>query len=164
MCLYIKDICMSKAIWVKIITLVQIQICWINCLNFLPINSPSRNNIRNMKKMDERKADLTGLEGYVTTVASKYPEKGKGEFGHVYCCLGVKSMLALQMHRQIHQMVAVVVQASAALHLKEQDFAACSPKAAHPQCAACAVWTCQSNLPLPQRFVLHSVWTGPKPC
>ncbi|XP_042722449.1 guanine nucleotide exchange factor DBS isoform X2 [Lagopus leucura] len=40
--------------------------------------SPSRNNIRNMKKMDERKADLTGLEGYVTTVASKYPEKGKG--------------------------------------------------------------------------------------
>ncbi|XP_019465537.1 guanine nucleotide exchange factor DBS isoform X3 [Meleagris gallopavo] len=39
--------------------------------------SPSRNNIRNMKKMDERKADLTGLEGYVTTVASKYPEKGK---------------------------------------------------------------------------------------
>ncbi|XP_042665539.1 guanine nucleotide exchange factor DBS isoform X7 [Centrocercus urophasianus] len=41
--------------------------------------SPSRNNIRNMKKMDERKADLTGLEGYVTTVASKYPEKGKDD-------------------------------------------------------------------------------------
>ncbi|XP_072197398.1 guanine nucleotide exchange factor DBS isoform X12 [Excalfactoria chinensis] len=40
--------------------------------------SPSRNNIRNMKKMDERKADLTSLEGYVTTVAPKYPEKGKG--------------------------------------------------------------------------------------
>uniref|UniRef100_A0A8C3M0B7 MCF.2 cell line derived transforming sequence like n=1 Tax=Chrysolophus pictus TaxID=9089 RepID=A0A8C3M0B7_CHRPC len=40
--------------------------------------SPSRNNLRNMKKMDERKADLTGLEGYVTTVAPKYPEKGKG--------------------------------------------------------------------------------------
>uniref|UniRef100_A0A8C2TYK4 MCF.2 cell line derived transforming sequence like n=1 Tax=Coturnix japonica TaxID=93934 RepID=A0A8C2TYK4_COTJA len=40
--------------------------------------SPSRNNIRNMKKMEERKADLTGLEGYVTTVAPKYPEKGKG--------------------------------------------------------------------------------------
>uniref|UniRef100_A0A8B9R553 MCF.2 cell line derived transforming sequence like n=1 Tax=Anas platyrhynchos TaxID=8839 RepID=A0A8B9R553_ANAPL len=40
--------------------------------------SPSRNNIRNAKKMDERKADLTSLEGYVTTVAPKYPEKGKG--------------------------------------------------------------------------------------
>ncbi|XP_031469629.1 guanine nucleotide exchange factor DBS isoform X2 [Phasianus colchicus] len=40
--------------------------------------SPSRNNIRNTKKMDERKADLTGLEGYVTTVAPKYPEKSKG--------------------------------------------------------------------------------------
>lgn len=40
--------------------------------------SPSRNNIRNVKKMDERKADLTSLEGYVTTVAPKYPEKGKG--------------------------------------------------------------------------------------
>uniref|UniRef100_A0A669R6U2 MCF.2 cell line derived transforming sequence like n=1 Tax=Phasianus colchicus TaxID=9054 RepID=A0A669R6U2_PHACC len=39
--------------------------------------SPSRNNIRNTKKMDERKADLTGLEGYVTTVAPKYPEKSK---------------------------------------------------------------------------------------
>eukprot|EP00076_Gallus_gallus_P014525 XP_015133330.1 guanine nucleotide exchange factor DBS isoform X2 [Gallus gallus] len=41
--------------------------------------SPSRNNIRNVKKMDERKADLTSLEGYVTTVAPKYPEKGKDD-------------------------------------------------------------------------------------
>ncbi|XP_065597126.1 guanine nucleotide exchange factor DBS isoform X1 [Cyrtonyx montezumae] len=40
--------------------------------------SPSRNNVRNVKKMDERKADLTALEGYVTTVAPKYTEKGKG--------------------------------------------------------------------------------------
>lgn len=57
---------------------------WTDCLPFLPINSPSRNNIRNAKKMDERKADLTSLEGYVTTVAPKYPEKGKGEFTHMY--------------------------------------------------------------------------------
>ncbi|XP_068281269.1 guanine nucleotide exchange factor DBS isoform X1 [Nyctibius grandis] len=40
--------------------------------------SPSRNHIRNTRKMDERKADLTSLEGYGTTVAPKYPEKGKG--------------------------------------------------------------------------------------
>ncbi|XP_075595951.1 guanine nucleotide exchange factor DBS isoform X8 [Balearica regulorum gibbericeps] len=39
--------------------------------------SPSRNHIRNIKKMEERKADLTSLEGYGTTVAPKYPEKGK---------------------------------------------------------------------------------------
>ncbi|KAM7131773.1 guanine nucleotide exchange factor DBS isoform 3-T3 [Ciconia maguari] len=47
----------------------------------LPASScttPSRNHIRNTKKMDERKADLTSLEGYGTTVAPKYPEKGKG--------------------------------------------------------------------------------------
>ncbi|XP_072709685.1 guanine nucleotide exchange factor DBS isoform X6 [Ciconia boyciana] len=46
----------------------------------LPASScttPSRNHIRNTKKMDERKADLTSLEGYGTTVAAKYPEKGK---------------------------------------------------------------------------------------
>ncbi|XP_028939488.1 guanine nucleotide exchange factor DBS isoform X2 [Antrostomus carolinensis] len=41
--------------------------------------SPSRNHIRNTKKMDERKADLTSLEGYGTTVAPKYPEKGKDD-------------------------------------------------------------------------------------
>ncbi|XP_069626338.1 guanine nucleotide exchange factor DBS isoform X12 [Haliaeetus albicilla] len=40
--------------------------------------SPSRNHIRNTKKMEERKADLTSLEGYGTAVAPKYPEKGKG--------------------------------------------------------------------------------------
>ncbi|XP_069626337.1 guanine nucleotide exchange factor DBS isoform X11 [Haliaeetus albicilla] len=39
--------------------------------------SPSRNHIRNTKKMEERKADLTSLEGYGTAVAPKYPEKGK---------------------------------------------------------------------------------------
>ncbi|KAJ7415160.1 hypothetical protein BTVI_39061 [Pitangus sulphuratus] len=39
--------------------------------------SPSRNHIRNTKKMEEKKADLTSLEGYATTVAPKYPEKGK---------------------------------------------------------------------------------------
>ncbi|XP_054686696.1 guanine nucleotide exchange factor DBS isoform X10 [Grus americana] len=39
--------------------------------------SPSRNHIRNTKKIEERKADLTSLEGYGTTVAPKYPEKGK---------------------------------------------------------------------------------------
>uniref|UniRef100_A0A8C2U0I1 MCF.2 cell line derived transforming sequence like n=1 Tax=Coturnix japonica TaxID=93934 RepID=A0A8C2U0I1_COTJA len=75
--------------------------------------SPSRNNIRNMKKMEERKADLTGLEGYVTTVAPKYPEKGKGEFGHIMLSLDVKSMLALQMHSRSTSMVAMVVQANA---------------------------------------------------
>ncbi|XP_040440494.1 guanine nucleotide exchange factor DBS isoform X7 [Falco naumanni] len=41
--------------------------------------SPSRNHIRNTKKMEERKADLASLEGYGTTVAPKYPEKGKDD-------------------------------------------------------------------------------------
>ncbi|XP_049690244.1 guanine nucleotide exchange factor DBS isoform X4 [Accipiter gentilis] len=41
--------------------------------------SPSRNHIRNTKKMEERKADLTSLEGYGTAVAPKYPEKGKDD-------------------------------------------------------------------------------------
>ncbi|KAM6385502.1 guanine nucleotide exchange factor DBS isoform 1-T1 [Alca torda] len=41
--------------------------------------SPSRNHIRNTKKMEERKADLTSLEGYGTTVAPKNPEKGKDD-------------------------------------------------------------------------------------
>ncbi|XP_015490047.1 guanine nucleotide exchange factor DBS isoform X4 [Parus major] len=39
--------------------------------------SPSRNHIRNTKKMEEKKADLTSLEGCGPTVAPKYPEKGK---------------------------------------------------------------------------------------
>ncbi|XP_059695640.1 guanine nucleotide exchange factor DBS isoform X2 [Haemorhous mexicanus] len=40
--------------------------------------SPSRNHIRNTKKMEEKKADLTSLEGCGTAGAPKYPEKGKG--------------------------------------------------------------------------------------
>ncbi|XP_048183833.1 guanine nucleotide exchange factor DBS isoform X14 [Corvus hawaiiensis] len=40
--------------------------------------SPSRNHTRNTKKMEEKKADITSLEGCGTTVAPKYPEKGKG--------------------------------------------------------------------------------------
>ncbi|KAM7065153.1 guanine nucleotide exchange factor DBS isoform 7-T7 [Acridotheres tristis] len=40
--------------------------------------SPSRNHIRNTKKMEEKKADLPSLEGCGTTAAPKYPEKGKG--------------------------------------------------------------------------------------
>ncbi|KAM7065147.1 guanine nucleotide exchange factor DBS isoform 1-T1 [Acridotheres tristis] len=39
--------------------------------------SPSRNHIRNTKKMEEKKADLPSLEGCGTTAAPKYPEKGK---------------------------------------------------------------------------------------
>ncbi|XP_066032841.1 guanine nucleotide exchange factor DBS isoform X3 [Chamaea fasciata] len=39
--------------------------------------SPSRNHLRNTKKMEEKKADLTSVEGCGTTVAPKYPEKGK---------------------------------------------------------------------------------------
>ncbi|XP_048183730.1 guanine nucleotide exchange factor DBS isoform X2 [Corvus hawaiiensis] len=39
--------------------------------------SPSRNHTRNTKKMEEKKADITSLEGCGTTVAPKYPEKGK---------------------------------------------------------------------------------------
>ncbi|XP_051473555.1 guanine nucleotide exchange factor DBS isoform X7 [Apus apus] len=41
--------------------------------------SPSRNHIRNTKKMEEKKADLPSLEGYGTTVAPKFPEKGKDD-------------------------------------------------------------------------------------
>ncbi|XP_056356439.1 guanine nucleotide exchange factor DBS isoform X5 [Oenanthe melanoleuca] len=40
--------------------------------------SPSQNHIRNTKKTEEKKADLTSLEGCGTPVAPKYPEKGKG--------------------------------------------------------------------------------------
>ncbi|XP_054237019.1 guanine nucleotide exchange factor DBS isoform X5 [Indicator indicator] len=39
--------------------------------------SPSQNHIRNTKKMEEKKADLTSQESYGTTVAPKYPEKAK---------------------------------------------------------------------------------------
>uniref|UniRef100_A0A8C0FBV1 MCF.2 cell line derived transforming sequence like n=1 Tax=Bubo bubo TaxID=30461 RepID=A0A8C0FBV1_BUBBB len=41
--------------------------------------SPSRNHIRNTKKLEERKADPASLEGYGTTVAPKCPEKGKDD-------------------------------------------------------------------------------------
>uniref|UniRef100_A0A8C3JMM8 MCF.2 cell line derived transforming sequence like n=1 Tax=Calidris pygmaea TaxID=425635 RepID=A0A8C3JMM8_9CHAR len=41
--------------------------------------SPSRNHIRNTKKMEERKADLASLEGYGTAAAPKNPEKGKDD-------------------------------------------------------------------------------------
>lgn len=34
--------------------------------------------------MEERKADLASLESFGTTVAPKYPEKGKGKFTHIY--------------------------------------------------------------------------------
>ncbi|KAK2524157.1 Mcf2l [Columba livia] len=42
-------------------------------------SSPSRNHIRNTRKMEEKKADLTSLEVYGTAVAPKYPEKGKDD-------------------------------------------------------------------------------------
>ncbi|XP_039387214.1 guanine nucleotide exchange factor DBS isoform X15 [Mauremys reevesii] len=40
--------------------------------------SPSRNQGRTVKKVEERKTDPTSPEGCVTSVAPKYPEKGKG--------------------------------------------------------------------------------------
>ncbi|XP_008171437.2 guanine nucleotide exchange factor DBS isoform X23 [Chrysemys picta bellii] len=40
--------------------------------------SPSRNQGRTIKKLEERKTDPTSPEGCVTSVAPKYPEKGKG--------------------------------------------------------------------------------------
>ncbi|XP_065437079.1 guanine nucleotide exchange factor DBS isoform X20 [Chrysemys picta bellii] len=39
--------------------------------------SPSRNQGRTIKKLEERKTDPTSPEGCVTSVAPKYPEKGK---------------------------------------------------------------------------------------
>uniref|UniRef100_A0A8C3E635 MCF.2 cell line derived transforming sequence like n=1 Tax=Corvus moneduloides TaxID=1196302 RepID=A0A8C3E635_CORMO len=81
-----------KATWVSEIRKVltsQLQACreacdWIDCLHFLLINSPSRNHTRNTKKMEEKKADITSLGGCGTTVAPKYPEKGKGEFHAIH--------------------------------------------------------------------------------
>lgn len=72
-----------------------ISVCkslWLDWLSslivlILSLNSPSRNHLRNTKKMEEKKADLTSLEGCGTTVAPKYPEKGKGEFAHTCCGL-----------------------------------------------------------------------------
>lgn len=68
-----------------------ISVCkglWLDWLSsFSSNNSPSRNHIRNTKKTEEKKADLTSLEGCGTTVAPKYPEKGKGEFARTCCGL-----------------------------------------------------------------------------
>ncbi|XP_034614025.1 guanine nucleotide exchange factor DBS isoform X1 [Trachemys scripta elegans] len=41
--------------------------------------SPSRNQGRTVKKLEERKTDPTSPEGCVTSVAPKYPEKGKDD-------------------------------------------------------------------------------------
>ncbi|XP_065437072.1 guanine nucleotide exchange factor DBS isoform X7 [Chrysemys picta bellii] len=41
--------------------------------------SPSRNQGRTIKKLEERKTDPTSPEGCVTSVAPKYPEKGKDD-------------------------------------------------------------------------------------
>ncbi|XP_039387186.1 guanine nucleotide exchange factor DBS isoform X12 [Mauremys reevesii] len=41
--------------------------------------SPSRNQGRTVKKVEERKTDPTSPEGCVTSVAPKYPEKGKDD-------------------------------------------------------------------------------------
>ncbi|XP_010223628.1 PREDICTED: guanine nucleotide exchange factor DBS isoform X2 [Tinamus guttatus] len=81
-----------KATWVNEIRKVltsQLQACreasqhrTLEQTHSLPLpatscTSPSRNNIRNAKKMEERKSDLVSPEGFGTTVAPKYPEKGK---------------------------------------------------------------------------------------
>lgn len=44
------------------------------------MNSPSRNEARNIRKQEERSAGVVSPDGCVTSVASKYPEKGKGKF------------------------------------------------------------------------------------
>uniref|UniRef100_A0A8D2Q3Q1 MCF.2 cell line derived transforming sequence like n=1 Tax=Varanus komodoensis TaxID=61221 RepID=A0A8D2Q3Q1_VARKO len=46
----------------------------------LPVlhKSPSRNEGRNIRKQEERNADLVMPDGCVTSIAPKYPEKGKG--------------------------------------------------------------------------------------
>ncbi|XP_010223631.1 PREDICTED: guanine nucleotide exchange factor DBS isoform X5 [Tinamus guttatus] len=83
-----------KATWVNEIRKVltsQLQACreasqhrTLEQTHSLPLpatscTSPSRNNIRNAKKMEERKSDLVSPEGFGTTVAPKYPEKGKDD-------------------------------------------------------------------------------------
>uniref|UniRef100_A0A8B9Q370 MCF.2 cell line derived transforming sequence like n=1 Tax=Apteryx owenii TaxID=8824 RepID=A0A8B9Q370_APTOW len=82
-----------KATWVNEIRKVltsQLQACreasqhrTLEQTHSLPLpatscTSPSQNNVRNIRKLEERKADLMSPEGYGTTVAPKYPEKGKG--------------------------------------------------------------------------------------
>lgn len=105
--------------------------------------------------MEERKADLTSLEGYGTTVAPKYPEKGKGEFTRMYCYLQLqRACLHCRYTGRSTSRVAMVVQGNAALHLNKQGFAAFSPKAAHPQRAAHATPACRSCLPLAWGFCI----------
>ncbi|KAM9169432.1 guanine nucleotide exchange factor DBS isoform 2-T2 [Pangshura tecta] len=82
-----------KATWVNEIRKVltsQLQACreasqhrTLEQTHSLPIpaptcTSPSRNQGRTVKKVEERKTDPTSPEGCVTSVAPKYPEKGKG--------------------------------------------------------------------------------------
>ncbi|XP_032644325.1 guanine nucleotide exchange factor DBS isoform X2 [Chelonoidis abingdonii] len=82
-----------KATWVNEIRKVltsQLQACreasqhrTLEQTHGLPIpaptcTSPSRIQGRTVKKVEERKTDPTSPEGYVTSVAPKYPEKGKG--------------------------------------------------------------------------------------
>ncbi|KAG6938895.1 MCF.2 cell line derived transforming sequence like [Chelydra serpentina] len=81
-----------KATWVNEIRKVltsQLQACreasqhrTLEHTHSLPIpasacTSPSRNQGRAVKKLEERKTDPTSPEGCVTSVAPKYPEKGK---------------------------------------------------------------------------------------
>uniref|UniRef100_A0A674I195 MCF.2 cell line derived transforming sequence like n=1 Tax=Terrapene triunguis TaxID=2587831 RepID=A0A674I195_9SAUR len=81
-----------KATWVNEIRKVltsQLQACreasqhrTLEQTHSLPIpaptcTSPSRNQGRTIKKLEERKTDPTSPEGCVTSVAPKYPEKGK---------------------------------------------------------------------------------------
>lgn len=109
--------------------------------------------------MEERKADLTSLEGYGTAVAPKYPEKGKGEFTHMYCYLQLeRACLHCRCTGRSTSRLAMVVQGNAALHLNEQGFAAFSPKAAHPQRAVHATPACRSYLPLAWGFCIP--WCG----
>ncbi|KAM9169434.1 guanine nucleotide exchange factor DBS isoform 4-T4 [Pangshura tecta] len=83
-----------KATWVNEIRKVltsQLQACreasqhrTLEQTHSLPIpaptcTSPSRNQGRTVKKVEERKTDPTSPEGCVTSVAPKYPEKGKDD-------------------------------------------------------------------------------------
>ena len=43
-------------------------------------NSPSQNESRNIRKQEERNADLVSPDGCISSGAPKYPEKGKGKF------------------------------------------------------------------------------------
>ncbi|KAH0624550.1 hypothetical protein JD844_032154 [Phrynosoma platyrhinos] len=82
-----------KATWVNAIRKVltsQLQACRqasqhriLEHTHSLPLpasfnTSPSRNDGRNFRKQEERNCDLVSPDGCVTSVVSKYPEKGKG--------------------------------------------------------------------------------------